>query len=418
MSRQGPIQAAAPAGRGGRLRRFGARAATFGALSCCALGAVGLLASDRFLMTQYISWAPGAVLWPAALVLAMAGFALADRPRLGWRGRLPRAMVCLAAVGAVAALAGIALEWRVPAVVNELSSRPSTTLRVVNWNMTSHGAGIWEKPFAAIDGFENADLLLLTTTQPLKRLRKSCLSLGEGFDCRRVGMFSVASRFPIMNWELRPLLDAGQASALGLDRRPPAWAVRAYNWLARDTGAAVRDFEERDLGAVGFLRVDTTPVLGRPLVVWFIDLPSNPLVSKLRLATVARARLARLSREVGAATPDSDGFPGWPDLVIGDMNIPRGSASLDVLGAGLRDASAAAGPGRLASWPRAFPLWHLDQALASTGVEVASYALVDAGESDHKAQVLDISIDPAVSGRSGTHIKETAELPLATETQP
>jgi hypothetical protein len=156
-------------------------------------------------------------------------------------------------------------------------------------------------------------------------------------------------------------------------------------------GLARRYFRASDPGHLVVAELDTTSVLGHNLVIWYIDLPSDPLGSKWELAGRVRAFL-----DSAAAKIDDDGNPVLPpaDLLLGDFNIPRGSASLSRFTQGLQSAYDQAGSFGAASWPRRFPVFHLDQAFTAPTLKVLQYQLVDPGKSEHRAQIIDIEALP------------------------
>jgi hypothetical protein len=98
---------------------------------------------------------------------------------------------------------------------------------------------------------------------------------------------------------------------------------------------------------------------------------------------------------------------------MGDFNIVRGSASLEVLAPGMRDAFEEAGWGRGASWRQARPVgpgaswtertkarvtqtllpladWHIDLTLVGAWWRAGRYRLVDPGAGPHWVQVADL----------------------------
>ena len=81
-----------------------------------------------------------------------------------------------------------------------------------------------------------------------------------------------------------------------------------------------------------------------------------------------------------------------PDLVIGDFNIPRGSASLATLFPEYQNAFDTAGIGYGATFP-AISLYHIDNTLHAPEVPVQQYFISDASLGPHRAQVIDITID-------------------------
>jgi hypothetical protein len=126
---------------------------------------------------------------------------------------------------------------------------------------------------------------------------------------------------------------------------------------------------------VAAIEIDANEALGRSIVVYMVDLPSSP-----RTWRGATAREVRRMLDERNATP--------PDIVVGDLNIPRGSASIGMLFPGFAHAYDLAGHGYGASYPRALPLYHIDHVLISetSGLSIARYDTSDEGLSRHRAQ--------------------------------
>jgi endonuclease/exonuclease/phosphatase family metal-dependent hydrolase len=80
-----------------------------------------------------------------------------------------------------------------------------------------------------------------------------------------------------------------------------------------------------------------------------------------------------------------------PDIVVGDFNMTRGSASVRTLFPGLTHAFDQAGRGYGATFRRGFPLYHLDHTLLADTVQATDYALVDLGIGRHLAQVVELA---------------------------
>jgi endonuclease/exonuclease/phosphatase family metal-dependent hydrolase len=76
-----------------------------------------------------------------------------------------------------------------------------------------------------------------------------------------------------------------------------------------------------------------------------------------------------------------------PDIVLGDFNITRGSASIATAFPGMTEAYDSAGHGYGASYHRRFPLWHIDHMLLGPNVHPLRYDLVNPHISRHDAQV-------------------------------
>ena len=157
-----------------------------------------------------------------------------------------------------------------------------------------------------------------------------------------------------------------------------------------------------DPGRAMFIEFDTTASLGRRTVFWIVDLPSDPKLPRWKLCTDAAAIIRSSSGSIvvedaqGRHTEASEGkgFPK-PDVVLGDFNTPRGSASLSLLTPGMRNAYDEAGAGYSATWPRygyrtPIPLLQLDQIFIGGGVRAARYEVVDPGFGYHQMQVGDL----------------------------
>lgn len=121
-----------------------------------------------------------------------------------------------------------------------------------------------------------------------------------------------------------------------------------------------------------------------PLDLVMCDLLSHPTLNR-------RAALEPLARWVGQH--DST----IPLLVVGDFNTPRDARSFEPLRAHLRHAYEIAGRGWPYTWPLPFPVYSLDHAWVSGDITVHRYRLRTAPISDHRRQVLTISIDRAPS---------------------
>ncbi len=84
-----------------------------------------------------------------------------------------------------------------------------------------------------------------------------------------------------------------------------------------------------------------------------------------------------------------------PDIVVGDFNAPRGSCHLSPLPEKYRHAYHIAGEGISYTWPTICPLYAIDQCIIGERIEAFNYELKSSIHSDHRAQILDFTIEPA-----------------------
>ncbi len=147
-----------------------------------------------------------------------------------------------------------------------------------------------------------------------------------------------------------------------------------------------------------------------PFVVWFVDMPSEPMLWRQELMTKARGAVDNwdgqswiMGRHVWKRTDTNDSFPE-PDLILGDFNTLRGSDSLDHLAPDMTDAFSAVGYGRGRSWtprirnrfvrqPIKLADWHIDLSLVGDGWEPIGYRLEGGarwGSTEHRMQIVDL----------------------------
>ena len=124
--------------------------------------------------------------------------------------------------------------------------------------------------------------------------------------------------------------------------------------------------------------LDASEQLGRPLVLWAIDFPSEFSKQRYRTSMIAKHLLLELD------TP-------LPDLVAGDFNMTRDSASIKHLFPEMHDAGNEGGCGLIASYPRILPLYHIDHVLLNNSLRADTYKLIDPHVGRHRVQVCEIS---------------------------
>jgi hypothetical protein len=121
------------------------------------------------------------------------------------------------------------------------------------------------------------------------------------------------------------------------------------------------------------MEVDALPDLGRPLVVYAVDLPSDLSLSRITVARTVRRLL------------DKHDIPS-PDVVVGDFNITRGSASLRLMFPNMRHAYDEAGRGWGATYHVNWPLLHIDHILLGESVRATRYELTNPRVGRHLIQ--------------------------------
>lgn len=391
-------------------------------LSLALLGAwlTGRVLTDRFHWSQYLHWMPGVVVTPACVVLALLGGMGArrgssrvlhrsdrdnDRPirqRPALRRRVARTLL-FASLGAMAYV--LAVELRIDRVVLARQGERGD-LRVLVWNLAYKK----EAPIASVIERERPDVVLLAN--PVWKYDYTALpglmgTADAGAELLVAGEFCIAS--------VRPVLAYGTTSLGLLGRR---WTGDPMDYIEAENPA-----EPLDRGRAMFVvlggpgeasnieKVDAPSATGLPrgLVVWIIDMPSDPMLGRMDSAREAARMIASFDGPVYLREARAEGATRWiaregdalgvhgfpePSLVVGDFNVPRGADSLDVLTHGLASAFARGGRGYVATWPAEFPLLHLDQAFAGRGLETLAYRTVFAEVVPHRAQVIDLRIVP------------------------
>lgn len=229
------------------------------------------------------------------------------------------------------------------------------------------------------------------------------------------GIFLVHTKLSLREWGFTTL---GIQPGVGFDPR-------------RSSGR----YDTTDPGYAMYLVFDAAGTakegLGTDFVVWLMDLPSDPSLSR---QNVTKQALAALEGWKGVATVRVPGDPAKPDapaqwsnvpaeqlgrrgfpaadVVIGDFNIPRGSRSLRNLVGDMENAYDQAGAGYTASYPRKVPFaqldgpgliglvrwmipsdvpfFHIDQAFVSPSLHATRYRTMNLGFGTHWAQFVEV----------------------------
>lgn len=366
--------------------------------------ACGRIASDRWLATQFIWWIPLWLVLPATW-LAAAGAWLAGVPARRRRRRAvrraARAQGQVTAPVAPSSRAGWAIllaallaqggdaAWRLrldrlvrPAP--QITDKP--VLRVVHWNAMSPDTFPRDVTLPPILGQFDPDIMLFAMALSPAQIEIVMSKVSPAYARHSFGMFHVLSRLPLRHAQSYSL-GLARELPLGLDRAdprqiaPPPDETRhtfeyVYNLAARRLGMPPRFFRNTDPGSLLVLRFEGPGRLGREIVVWYIDLPSDPFLSKSDLADRVARRMTDIARDSGAE----------PDFIVGDFNIPRDSASLGTIAGGRRSAFDDAGWGFFSTWPRARPALHIDHMFMADAWRCVAYQRTDPGRSDHCVQ--------------------------------
>ena len=345
------------------------------------------LLTDRFVWSQPVWWVPSPVLLGPLWIAGVCGLVRwASRARRVGRGRVgvarrvgDRRGWAARVVGAAAVLTLLVVLFGEMGLHRVLVGRAGAgegeRVRLVFWNQAGHRAGDLGPVFVPLE----PTVLVLANRHSDSSTGEVARAFAEtGPVHAAVGWpFDVFSRLPVRRWA---------STSLGLEGR----------------SRAANDASQRDSGWAAWYELETA---GGTLVVWAIDLPSDPRAHRVPLAREAGRTLASWSGAVRVREGDGyryekmdrTGFPA-PDVVVGDFNIPRGSASLGVLleeagAAGMRDAFDVAGFGWRRTWPREWPVWAIDHCFVGEGVRARSFETRDPGVGGHRVLVVECARD-------------------------
>ncbi len=282
----------------------------------------GRILSDRYGWSQWLLWIPT----PAALAAVICGLLAAIRPE-GMPGLRRRRLALWAAVG-------LAVGFYFGIIEHRLLTRTASAegLRIVHW--TCDREELPDDLLLAVD----CDVAILTNAPHARRHEGFLESLSPDRQNITIFPFTLFSRLPIL--EARPLISTNELH-------------------------------------VALFELDAAGVLGVPIRLFAIDLPSDPGRPRMEMAR----RLRRLLDE--AAGPR-------PDIAIGDFNLTRGSAALKLIFPSLEHAYEQSGAGYAASYPRRMPLYHLDHSLLGERLRATGYMLLDPKLGRHRVQVVDV----------------------------
>lgn len=304
------------------------------ALAICVLIAwlTGQILSDRYEFSQWLLWIPT----PLAIGFAIAGSACAipKRPiKLLGKVRL----ICIAGIIFSISIYFAFIEHRF------LRSSPvgNANFKVIHFNANTATDEELEN-FSSDMLAQNADLIVLTNSGHHRRYKQLIESFNADGSAFVIGPFRVFTRLDI------------------LERRR----------IVSNQGTNVV-----------LLRIDTTSKLGHAVSIYAVDLPSDPKISRMQIAQKLRSML-------------NDADAPLPDIVLGDFNMTRRGAALSSIFPDLEHAYDQAGHGYGATYPRNFPLLHIDHILLNDDLLARSYNLIDPHAGRHRMQIAEIGTKP------------------------
>jgi hypothetical protein len=353
-------------------------------LAVLAWGA-GRVASDRWTWSQYLSWVPSpAFIGAGAVMLGVSWTAARMGSKRGQgshsRGvRLAAGAILLVATGHL-----LLIDWRLINAFRSHASPAGGRIRVLDWNVTNIER---EEQIIAPVLTQAPDVVVMVNPDSRVHWGMVFEAFGElPHRAADLGMI-VASRYPVL-----------RTGATWLMLPPP-----------EDAEGHVAPGAHADPGRAMYVELDTRAALGRTTVLRVIDMPSDERLSRWALAERAAAVIdawkgpERVYTQGGAGAVITQGA-GFPraDVLVGDFNIPRGSASLSLMTRGMENAFDQAGFGWVRSWPRARAVFHIDQTFVGPAVRAVRYEVVDPGVGYHRLQVADIVASPGSAAGPGT----------------
>jgi hypothetical protein len=291
------------------------------------------LLTDRLGPLQFLWWVPRFVY----AVPAVLGFAvlLAWGLSRRWPPRQCRALALWLAVAVGLGAFSMRNDWGLG------RARDPDAFRFAHWNACWVEKSQSEWAVEALLSF-NADATLVTDPGAAFAEGGAQRLEDAGFRIVRAGSFAMVSRVPIT--EARPVYNA---------------RGRALSRFTLET-------------PLGPLRIDA------------VDLPSETTLP----------RFMSMRTFVGAI----EGLRSEPaDIISGDFNITRGSASLELLVGDARDAFATAGVGWGGTYPRRLPLFPIDLTQVRAPWRAVWADVVDPGFERHCAQRVDLVRDASPS---------------------
>jgi len=364
-----------------------------------------LVFSDATTLLQFVAFVPRWI-WALVAAIPLVPVIILVGPRLRFRpaaaagsATRPSAIPVRTARVFVAAMCLITLQVLLVdlRLTNMFRSQPAgPSLAIGQWNLSMGDTEPWTGSLPKTLGPAGSGTLpqvfLLTTNQRITPFNQMVATLqedGKPWKAHRKKIFTIITHLPVKS--ARELALPRTAPLPGTVSRRQRWED-LYNNMADKVGINRRVFTGVTEADMMEIVLDATSVIGREIVIWFIDLPSDPFLSRDEVAESIRTwLLAEQSR------PRSDDSPEplrQPDLVVGDFNIPRNCRSIDTIlkaaGRPMTHGFDQAGWGIAATWPLGHPILHIDQAFTAPTLEITSYNLRRTPVSDHYAQVFEL----------------------------
>lgn len=340
---------------------------------------VGVIWTDRALMSQYVSWA-GALLLLASILLVLPGLLLS----FAWpRSRGVRSTRRLVA-GVVISSIGVWCwyTFRLGAIFVPTSPAPDgRAIAIMHWNASKDPGVAADQYLGTLVAEPTPDVLVITGWMSVSTRNMLLRHVGPGATQYIAGGMGVFSRVPITSGR-SIAIDVTAARESEAAATSP-WVVRLGRRVFSHAHVSWRNSTPMDIATLQIVKLDTVSQLGRPLVVYAIDLPSNPMASRRRAAEI-------IARQIESLQTGPDPIE-MPDLLVGDFNTPAGSFSLSLLAPRMCDASSGAGVGLLATWPRERPLLLIDHAFVASWLRPSGYRIVDPARTEHRAQRFEIT---------------------------
>ncbi len=295
--------------------------------------AIGRVMTDRVAVIQSLHWIPTIIALAITVVCAsiLSGSSWRRCRRILWM------IACLQ--GVIFLVQDYAIARTTPMTIADRDSAIRIAHINVNWpgERAKVSARKLSDSFRRLYGENGPDVFFVSEFGGLlgtEILEEYCPKNATAVS---IGRFAVVSRVPIT--EVIPLYD---------DSKSTAAFVRFAPWKGNVSWSAL-----------------------------LIDLPSNPAISRFKMLGDLRLRLDAL------ATPA-------PDIILGDFNTVRGGAAIQKFAPKMQDAFAEAGIGYGATYPRIFPLLHIDQMLFGPCITVKEYKIIDTGSGAHRMQIATI----------------------------